>query len=41
MDHVNLEIVDKNVETTEVDLSSELPENPINLSLEESNIDMK
>lgn len=41
MDHVNFEIVDKNVDTTDVDLSSELPENPINLSLEELNIDMK
>ncbi|WFR56832.1 AraC family transcriptional regulator [Anaerocolumna sp. AGMB13025] len=36
MDHVNFEIVDKNVETTDVDLSSELPDKPVNLSLEES-----
>jgi AraC-like DNA-binding protein len=41
MDHINFEIVDKSVETTDVDLSSELPEKPTNLSLEESNIDMK
>ncbi|SHL77666.1 transcriptional regulator, AraC family [Anaerocolumna jejuensis DSM 15929] len=41
MDHVNFEIVDKNVETTDVDLSSELPEKPVNLSLEESNTDLQ
>lgn len=35
MDHVSFEIVNKNVNTTDVDLSSELPENPVNLSLEE------
>ncbi len=39
MDHINFETVDMNVETTDVDLSSELPEEPVNLSLEESNID--
>jgi len=41
MDHINFEMVDKSVETTDVDLSSELPENPVNLSLEESDIDKK
>jgi AraC-like DNA-binding protein len=35
MDHVSFEMVDKNVETTDVDLSSELPEKPVNLSFEE------
>lgn len=35
MDHINFEVVDKSVNTTDVDLSSELPEKPINLSLEE------
>ncbi|WP_193726017.1 helix-turn-helix domain-containing protein [Anaerosacchariphilus polymeriproducens] len=41
MDHVDIEIVDKSVETTDVDLSSELPEKPMNLSLEESDIEME
>ncbi len=41
MDHANFEMVDKSVETTDVDLSSELPQKPVNLSLEESNIDVK
>lgn len=41
MDHINFEIVDKSVETTDVDLSSGLPEKPVNLSLEESDIEME
>lgn len=40
MDHANFEVVDKSVETTDVDLSSELPEGPVNLSLEEENSDV-
>lgn len=39
MDHIKFEIVDKSVDTTDVDLSSELPEKPVNLSLEESDAD--
>lgn len=35
IDHVNFEVVDKSVETTDVDLSSELPQEPVNLSFEE------
>lgn len=41
MDHINFEVVDKSVETTDVDLSSELPEMPLNLSLEESDMEIK
>lgn len=35
MDQVAFEIVDKSVQTTDVDLSSELPEKPVNLSFED------
>ncbi|KLU66177.1 right origin-binding protein [Desulfosporosinus acididurans] len=37
MDNVSFDIVDKNVPATDVDLSSELPEKPMNLSFEEDN----
>lgn len=40
IDHVNFEIVDKSVETTDVDLSSELPEKPVNLSFEDPLYDL-
>lgn len=36
MDNVKFEIVDRSVDTTDVDLSSELSDGPVNLSLEES-----
>ena len=34
--NTRLDLVDKNVPTTDIDISSELPEAPVNLSFEES-----
>jgi hypothetical protein len=35
IDSVSFELVDKNVPATDADISSDLPESPVNLSLEE------
>lgn len=41
MDNVSFDLVDKNVPATDVDISSELPENPVNLSFEETKVKVK